>query len=94
MWHCALTVDVAIVVSVLKTRLLRLENGAWRISAGRREIPGSEQRELKEYLDEIRMPYIVTDDSVCIHGNVSLADVLERIEYFYDGWADVIHVDS
>lgn len=73
----------------MEKRIVRLENDLWRIRAESGEIPESEQKELEEYLIEIKMPYRLVDGRLCLEGGVDRDSVFERLQFFYDGWADV-----
>jgi hypothetical protein len=73
----------------LEKRIVRLENDLWRIRTDSGEIPDSEQKELEEYLTEIKLPYRVVDGHLCLEGGVDREAVFDRLEHFYDGRADV-----
>ena len=70
-------------------RIVRLEDKLWRIRTDIGEISESEQVELKEYFNEIRMPYKIIADSLCVPGKVDIELIFERLEHFYDGRAEV-----
>jgi hypothetical protein len=70
-------------------RIIRLEDNFWRIRTDVGELSASEQEELKEYFNEIKMPYRIINGSLCVPDGVDQASIFERIEYFYDGRAEV-----
>ncbi len=70
-------------------RIIRLEDGFWRIRTGIGELSESEQEELKEYFDEIRMPYRIIASSLCISDGVDRDAMFEMMEHFYEGRAEV-----
>lgn len=53
------------------------------------ELNESEQKELIDYFDEIKLPYRLFDSYLCIDGGVTRDVVFERLEHFYDGRAEV-----
>ena len=70
-------------------RIVRLEDGFWKISTETGGLSKLEQEELEEYFNEIRMPYRIISDSLCISGVVDRDAIFERMKHFYDGRADV-----
>jgi hypothetical protein len=70
-------------------RIIRLEDGFWRIRTDMGELSQSEQKELKQYFDEIRMPYKIIDGRLCVSDGVDKAAMFERMEHFYEGRAEV-----
>ena len=74
----------------MKKRIVRLENDLWRIRTNAGDLPDSEQKELEEYFSEIGMPYRLVDGHLCIAGGVDRDSVFERLEHYYDGWAEVL----
>jgi len=74
----------------MEKRIVRLEDEVWRIRTDAGELPGSEQKELEKYFGEIKLPYRFADGHLCIAGGVDRDAVFERLEHFYDGWADVL----
>ena len=77
----------------LPKRIVRLEEGQWRISSDQGPLNASEQEELKDYFDEIRFPYRMFDGRPCVPPcvpeTVSWETIFERLEFFYDGQAEV-----
>lgn len=73
----------------MEKRIVRLEEGSWRIRTGIGELPKSEQIEVIEYFDEIKLPYRLIDGCLCIVGDVDRESVFERLEHFYDGRAEI-----
>ena len=73
----------------MEKRIVRFEDNMWRIRTDTGELPQSERSELIEYLGEIRFPYRLVGDCLCIIGEIDRATVFERMEYFYDGRAEV-----
>lgn len=74
---------------MMENRIVRLEVGFWRIRTDIGELPESEQTELKEYFDEIRLPYKYIEGKLCVPDGVERDTIFERIEHFYDGRAEV-----
>jgi hypothetical protein len=70
-------------------RIIRLEENLWRIRTDDGELPETERMELIEYFDEIKLPYRIVGDCLCIVGEIGREAVFERMEYFYDGRAEV-----
>ena len=70
-------------------RIVRLEGNLWRIRSDYGELDAAEQQQLRDYFDEIRMPYRLQDGSVCILGSVSWEAVYEILEHFNYGRAEV-----
>lgn len=73
----------------MEKRIVRLEEGSWRIRTDIGKLPKSEQIELIEYFNEIRLPYRLIDGCLCIVGDVDRESVFECLEHFYDGRAEV-----
>lgn len=73
----------------MEKRIVRLEKDLWRIRTDAGELPKSEQVELIEYFDEIKLPYCLADGCLYIVGEVGRDAVFERLEHFYDGRAEV-----
>ena len=74
----------------MEKRIVRLEGESWRIRTELGELPKSEEAELKEYFDEIRMPYKIEVGSMCISGRVDREAMFERMAHFYDGRTEVL----
>lgn len=70
-------------------RIIRFENDMWRIRTDVGELPKSERSELIEYFDEIKLPYRLAGNCLYIVGEIDRGTVFERVEYFYDGRAEV-----
>jgi hypothetical protein len=73
----------------MKMRIVRVEDGYWRIRSERREIRAKEQSELIDYFNEIRFPYRVIAGRLCVPESVPWSDIYERLQHFYDGRAQV-----
>jgi len=74
---------------MVEKRIIRFEDDMWRIRTDVGELPESERSELIEYFDEIKLPYGLADDCLCIVGEIDRNAVFERLEHFYDGRAEV-----
>lgn len=74
----------------MEKRIVRLEEGSWRIRTDIGELPKSEQIEVIEYFDDIKLPYRLIDGCLYIVGDVDRESVFERLEHFYDGRAEVL----
>ena len=70
-------------------RIVRIENDSWRIRTDTGELSESERMELTEYFDEIKLPYLIVNECLCIAGEVDRDAVFERLAHFYDGRAEV-----
>jgi len=77
--------------SKMEQRIIVKEpDGHWHIrTAALKTIPGKELTELEEYLSEIRLNYSKSESEIYLNGALPLPDVLERIEFFYDGFARI-----
>ena len=73
----------------MEKRIIRFENEAWQIRTDTGELPQSEQSELIEYFDELKLPYRLAGDCLYIVGEIDRDTVFERMEHFYDGRAEV-----
>lgn len=73
----------------MDTRIIRIEGEFWRIRTDTGELSESEQNELKEYFDEIKMPYRIIAGRLCVSGAVDREAIFERMEHFYEGRAEV-----
>ncbi len=73
----------------MEKRIERFEEDLWRIKTDSGELPESERMELIEYFGEIKLPYCLNGDCLCIVGGVDRDSVFERLEHFYDGRAEV-----
>ena len=74
----------------MENRIIRLEDNVWHIRADPGELSDSERAELIAYLDEIKLPHLLIEGSLCIPGEVDRQSVFERLEQFYDGRAEVL----
>jgi hypothetical protein len=74
----------------MKIRVVRLEDGYWRIRSAKRDIGADEQRRLIEYFAEIRLPCKIIGGRIRVPDSVPWSDISERLEHFYDGNADVL----
>ena len=70
-------------------RIVRLEGDLWRIRPDQGELDASEQQELRDYFDEIRMPYRIEQGRPCVLGSVSWESIHEVLDHFYTGRAEV-----
>lgn len=73
----------------MKERIVRLEKGMWCIRSDAGELHDSEQKELIEYFNEIKLPYRLSAGRLYIDGGVDRNAVFERLQHFYDGRAEV-----
>jgi len=73
----------------MEKRIVRLEEDLWRIRTDAGELSKSEQIELIEYFDGIKLPYCLAGGCLCIVGGVGRDAVFERLEHFYDGRAEM-----
>lgn len=73
----------------MEKRIIRFEEDLWRIRTDAGELPETERMELIEYFDEIKLPYRLVGDCLCIVGEIDREAVFERMEHFYDGRAEV-----
>lgn len=73
----------------LPARIVRVEEGFWRIRPDKGELDGVEQDELEDYFAEIHMPYRMIDGRLCIPDAISWETLYERLSHFYDGRAEV-----
>ena len=73
----------------MEKRIVRVEDGFWRIRTELDEITAQEQNDLIEYFNEIRFPYQIISKRLCVPDAMRWADIRERLEHFYDGWAEV-----
>ncbi len=73
----------------MEKRIIRFEEDLWRIRTGTGELLEIERMELIEYFDEIKLPYRIVGDCLCIVGEIDREAVFERLEHFYDGRAEV-----
>ena len=73
----------------MQIRIVRLENGFWRIRTDDGELPAKEQDDLKAYFDEIEMPYQIESGRLRVLDRVTSAEILEKVTHFYDGVAEV-----
>ena len=73
----------------MEKRIIRFEEDLWRIRTDAGELPETERMELIEYFDEIKLPYRLVGDCLCIVGGIDREAGFERMEHFYDGRAEV-----
>ncbi len=73
----------------MEKRIIRFEEDLWRIRTDAGELPEAERMELTEYFEEIKLPYRLVDDCLCIVGEIDREAVFDRMEHFYDGRAEV-----
>jgi len=70
-------------------RIVRLEEHVWRIRPDQGELDAAEQQELRDYFDEVRLPYRIDHGRLCVPESVLWEELYERLELFYDGRAEV-----
>lgn len=75
--------------ALMSKRIVRLEGDVWRIRPEQGELEAAEQQELRDYFDEIRMPYRLHGGGACVLGSISWETLSEILEHFYDGRAEV-----
>jgi len=63
----------------LPGRIVRMEQGFWRIRLDRGELDAVEQQELEDYFGEIRMPYRIRGGRLCIPESVSWVSLHGRL---------------
>lgn len=73
----------------MEKRLLRLEGEFWRIRTDTGELADAERDALGAYLDEKGFKTAMIDDSLAIPGELTWQEVVEPIEGFYEGKADL-----
>lgn len=73
----------------MESRVVRKEEELWCIRTDDGELEAAEQEELKEYLGEVGMPFQIRSGRIRIPGTVAWETVFERLEFFYDGRAQV-----
>ena len=73
----------------MPSRIVRLENNLWRIRPEHGEIDGAEEQELRDYLDEVGLPYRIENGRACVLGTIGWEELYERIQHFYEGRAEV-----
>ncbi len=74
----------------MTTRVVRVEQGYWRIRTDLGELSESETEELKKYFDEIEMPYSLIENNLCVNEEISQVEIFGRLEHFYEDRADVL----
>ena len=70
---------------------MRLEDDFWRIRTDTGELADAERNALRGYLDEKGFKNAIIDDNLVIAGELTWQEVVEAIEAFYEGKADVFH---
>ena len=73
----------------MEKRILRLEDEFWRIRTDTGELADAERNALRAYLDEKGFKTAIIDDNLAIAGKLTWQHVVEPIEGFYEGKADV-----
>ena len=73
----------------MEKRIVRFEENLWRIRTDAGELSESERTELIEYFGEIKLPYRLDGNCLCIVGEVDRDTVFERLEHFYDERAEI-----
>jgi hypothetical protein len=73
----------------MEKRMLRLEDDFWRIRTDTGELTNAERNALRAYLDEKGFKTAIIDDNLAIAGELTWQEVVEPVEAFYEGKADV-----
>ena len=73
----------------MEKRILRLEDEFWRIRTDTDELANAERDALRTYLDEKGFKTAMIDGNLAIAGELTWQKVVEPIEAFYEGKADV-----
>ena len=73
----------------MEKRILRLEDDFWRIRTDTGELADAERNALRAYLEEKGFKTATIDDNLAIAGELTWQEVVEPIEAFYEGKADV-----
>ena len=73
----------------MEKRILRLEDEFWRIRTDTGELTDAERDALRAYLDEKGFKTAMIDDNLAIAGELTWQEVVEPIEGFYEGKAEV-----
>jgi len=73
----------------MEKRILRLEDEFWRIRTDTGELADAECKALRAYLDEKGFKTSMIDDNLAIAGELTWQEIVEPIERFYEGKADV-----
>ena len=73
----------------MEKRILRLEDEFWRIRTDTGELVDAERDALRAYLHEKGFKTAMIDDNLAIAGELTWQKVVEPIEAFYEGKADV-----
>lgn len=73
----------------MKARIVRVENGYWRVYSKKREVGTKEQAELNSYLKRTRLPHKLIDGRICIPSSVGWNEIDKKLVPFYDGRAEV-----
>ncbi len=73
----------------MKIRIVRVEEGYWRIRSPKRVIKAEERTKLVEYFWEIGFPYKLIGEEVRVPDSLGWEDISKRLGYFYDAEAEV-----
>jgi hypothetical protein len=73
----------------MEKRILRREDDFWRIRTDTGELADAERNALRAYLEEKGVKTAILDDHLAIAGELTSQEVVESIEAFYEGKADV-----
>ena len=73
----------------MEKRILRLEDDFWRIRTDTGELAAAERNALRAYLEEKGFKTAIIGDHLAIAGELTWQQVVEPLEAFYAGKADV-----
>jgi len=73
----------------MQKRIVRLQGNLWRIRSEQGELDAAEQQELRDFFDEIRIPYGLEDGRPCVPSSISWESIYEALDRFYTGHAEV-----
>jgi hypothetical protein len=73
----------------MEKRILRLKDDFWRIRTDTGELADAERNALRAYLDEKRFKTAIIDDNLAVAGELTWQEIVEPVEAFYKGKADV-----
>jgi hypothetical protein len=73
----------------MEKRILRLEDQFWRIRTDTGELTDAERDALRAYLNEKGFKTAIIHDNLALAGELTWEQVVEPVEGFYKGKADV-----